>query len=1166
MKITINNKKKFISILAIFIVLILLFIIILKNNRENILKRNSLAKNEYEVDLNGISISLDNVISKEPNIPVLGAGMIPIKWDEDAGTWTITTTTDDSWYNYSEGKYANIMLSNEYYKSEPCYGINEEEQVYENKIGAQIVDTQLGTIFTWVPKLTYNDESIEYLQGTSIVEYNWITPSCFTTYLKGYYNIEVTGFWVSKETYNSLDKTNKKNQEMLNEDNIYGLIRNEAVTTITDEERLVIEKLNEKNGNINNETTISGMNQNEYKQVIKITNINQRELITPFHSTINDQIYLKTKYSENGIKYILYKDGSIAGYGENGTYETTNEDQYIFYYVDNRGNIKKYAVSPSDGRPNVKYFNENTTFYVSYDDNGNETSYIPIGEKAPENWYNYNSQKWGNVVCRNNGDELYYVWIPRYMYKLDSSSQTADAILVDLENCYTDENGDRVSLNDSDYILPEAFTWNGTALSGYWVSKYNLSSDSNRRLTATVTTSDNTIRVSDIINKTGITDNVIYNVYLIKDGKIEFGPQKITDSYTFTDVEYGEYSIHIAAMLGENQIAGYANQIKINKIPGPDLTGFKVDSTFIVTYDDYGNETSIRPIGSVLTADAEIDNGILKSGEVDISKLNDDEIWYNYAEQKWPNVVCRNNGEELYYVYIPRYEYLLNSTNQNADVVLISKEQTTADAGYAIPEAFTWNETAISGYWVSKYNLSSDSAIRLTAAINSNGNTIRVSDIINKTGITDDITYKAYLIRDMEIRAESGLIEGSYTFTNLDYGDYTVHVIALSGKNQIAGYVSKVKIQKINEPDLTGFKVDNTFIVTYDNSGNEKSYQPLGDVLVADAVIENGTLKSGEVDTSKIDGVWYNYAEQKWANIVCRNNAEELYYVWIPRYEYLLNSANQYATAIIIPKEQTEPDVGYTIPDAFTWNETAIPGYWFSKYRLTSDSDSRLLATVAGGFDTIRVSNIINNTGTTDGVTYKAYLIRDGKVIKGPVDVSDDYTFTGLEYGTYTVHVTALSGNNQIAGYANSIKLEKIEEPDLTGFMVDNTFIVTYDGDGNENSTQSLRSVLKSDAVVNADGQLESGEVDRNKINGVWYNYAEQKWPNVVCRNNNQTLYYVYIPRYEYILNAGRQRADVILIPKSKTEADAGYTIPDAFTWNSIPISGYWFSKYRLSS
>ena len=96
---------------ALLVVLIAIFALIVA-----IYATNSTPKTTADVgnsiNLKGVNIDISKVISVDPNPPVVGAGMIPIKWDENQGMWVITTANDKDWYNYSEGKWANVMLSN----------------------------------------------------------------------------------------------------------------------------------------------------------------------------------------------------------------------------------------------------------------------------------------------------------------------------------------------------------------------------------------------------------------------------------------------------------------------------------------------------------------------------------------------------------------------------------------------------------------------------------------------------------------------------------------------------------------------------------------------------------------------------------------------------------------------------------------------------------------------------------------------------------------------------------------------------------------------------------------------------------------------------------------------------------------------------------------------
>ena len=45
-------------------------------------------------------------------------------------------------------------------------------------------------------------------------------------------------------------------------------------------------------------------------------------------------------------------------------------------------------------KPELSGFDKDTTFYVTYDDNGNEHSTIPISQSAPQYWYEYGGSQW----------------------------------------------------------------------------------------------------------------------------------------------------------------------------------------------------------------------------------------------------------------------------------------------------------------------------------------------------------------------------------------------------------------------------------------------------------------------------------------------------------------------------------------------------------------------------------------------------------------------------------------------------------------------------------------------------------------------------------------------------------------------------------------------------
>lgn len=64
-------------------------------------------------------------------------------------------------------------------------------------------------------------------------------------------------------------------------------------------------------------------------------------------------------------------------------------------------------------------------------------------------------------------------------------------------------------------------------------------------------------------------------------------------------------------------------------------------------------------------------------------------------------------------VWIPRYEYMIlsdrdnvNKQNRRTEVKFITGTSTETSTGYQIPEAFTFGGKELTGYWISKYQLS----------------------------------------------------------------------------------------------------------------------------------------------------------------------------------------------------------------------------------------------------------------------------------------------------------------------------------------------------------------------------------------------------------------------------------------------------------------------------
>ena len=83
--------------------------------------------------------------------------------------------------------------------------------------------------------------------------------------------------------------------------------------------------------------------------------------------------------------------------------------------------------------------------------------------------------------------------------------------------------------------------------------------------------------------------------------------------------------------------------------------------------------------------------------------------WYNYSESRWANIVVENGDMKTYYTWIPRYEFMITSSQQaqkvqgRTEVRFIQGTSTDVDTKYQIPEAFKFNGQELTGYWAMKY-------------------------------------------------------------------------------------------------------------------------------------------------------------------------------------------------------------------------------------------------------------------------------------------------------------------------------------------------------------------------------------------------------------------------------------------------------------------------------
>ena len=154
------------------------------------------------------------------------------------------------------------------------------------------------------------------------------------------------------------------------------------------------------------------------------------------------------------------------------------------------GTIVKQISTIDANKPELTGFNSDMTYYVLYDESGNQIIGDKIkndGSNMPSNWYNYSNSKWANIVVtdgtvkngkiENATKTTYYTWIPRYEFTI-TSSQYAQPAAGRTEVRFISGTSKETDIG---YQIPEAFWFdknsNGTEdageqLTGYWAMKY----------------------------------------------------------------------------------------------------------------------------------------------------------------------------------------------------------------------------------------------------------------------------------------------------------------------------------------------------------------------------------------------------------------------------------------------------------------------------------------------------------------------------------------------------------------------------------------------------------------------------------------------------------------------------------------------------------------------
>ena len=259
----------------------------------------------------------------------------------------------------------------------------------------------------------------------------------------------------------------------------------------------------------------------------------------------------------------------------------------------------------------------------------NKSKFVETNE-TDSNWYNYDLQLWANAI---NSDGSYFVWIPRYAYRITyySNSQYTKVIgycdgrgIMKLNDDGTltriSKNNTGIRETSNHYIVAPAFSkdtasgyrnggWDSD-LAGIWVAKYEMSMETEGNHTETLNGIIGNVQTSELVkavSKPGLSSwrNInINNCYLNS-----YNYDRSKDSHLIKNSEWGAVAYLAYSKYGRN-----GRKITINSNSSYITGGTTSEESIYISNCDQsttGNATGIYDLagGSWEFISAYIDNG-----------------------------------------------------------------------------------------------------------------------------------------------------------------------------------------------------------------------------------------------------------------------------------------------------------------------------------------------------------------------------------------------------------------------------------------------------------------------------------------------------------------------------------------------------------------------------
>ena len=1238
---------------------------------------------------------VDETVKNEANAPVLADSMIPVVYDEANGVWkkANSNNTNNSWYNYNDKKWANVVLVSEATRN----------SYIKASVGTTITSTDILAYFVWIPRFKYKlfnagfalgnladtiDVRFEIgtaTTGTGTTNGSWLTHPAFT-----YNGKQLKGIWVSKfeTTGTATNPTVLPNAVSLKGINIYTMHETAKLFQtnkyFTNQEVSKVDAHIMKNSDWGAVSYLANSIYGINSEVLQNTNSSYKTGGGNYIAYVNQS----TTYNVTGVydmsggayeyvmgnygsrigsagftvlpsnNYLELYSGASIGYSHLGdaTGETANwnGDSYDFISSSYPWFVRGYTYSSSTVSGTFSYtYNSGgasgaigfrTVIVVSEEEkdttpaNAPElaSGMIPVSyngsawvkadlNNSNNSWYDYYDLKWANAVLVSSStrdtymkasvgtpvleaDILgYFVWIPRYKYKLFNASLTVGTVPEQIDIMF--ESGiakTGTGSSNGSYLTHPSFTFGDKELTGFWISKFEMTGSANAPTAKPNSTALLSLNISQLAEKARMFGN---SNYLTGKGSFE------VDAHMIKNSEWGAVAYLSRSLFGKNyEVAQNTN------------SGYKTGG------GNYISNVLQSTTGNI-------------TGVYDMAGGAYEFVMGNYANKPGSSgysVIATSKYIDIYSGTSIGYSKLGHALGETAYWYLDSYDFVPSATYPWFIRGYAYSSTTAAGIFNYSYNsgaAASNITSRAVMAIMED----ETRPEANKPELADSMIPVSYN-GSAWVKADTNNANNSW----YDYNNALWANAVLVSEATRSAYMEAPTGTTITATDILGYFV---WIPRYKYQLFNASYTAGTMPNTINIAFESGTASTGTVKCSysatgsescsnKANGNWYTHPAFTF-------DGKELSGIWVAKFEATgsattptslpgkvsLKSINVYTmheTAKLFQTTKYLSSVGTSQVNSHMaknseWGAVAYLSH--SKYGKNSEIIQNVNSSyyTGGGSGNAYVNNVLqsttgNITGIYDmsGGAYE-YVMGNYNIKSGSSGFTqfpsakyfDTYYSTSIGYSHLgdALGETAYWYNDSYDFVPSATYPWFIRGYAYSSSTAAGIFSYTYTS-GGAGSNITFRPVLtvteveerpQANAPVLADSMIPVSyngsawvKANSSNTNNTWYDYNSQRWANAVLVSSatrdtymkasvgtqvteaDILAYYVWIPRYKYkLFNTAYTAGTVpdtidIIFESGKAKTGTGssngtYLTHPAFTLGTDELEGIWVGKFETT-